>query len=240
MQVILIRVAIDQSCGHWNGPCNPHNRDFVYVPIPQMNRANVPGLEKRYTYCIAPALQAFSKRNGYDVPLPTHLRGQRMHLDPDFDYLTYGDTASRGRRLLKFVEDDVVVFYGSLRSIIDGKLIYALIGLLVVQDIAQVRDIVPQRFDENAHTRNLAPEPTDVVARGKRDGSGRFEKYIPIGEFRDRAYRVQRPLLDAWGGLSVRNGYLQRSANPPLFPKPKRFLHWLQRQNPRLTPVNNP
>jgi hypothetical protein len=61
---------------------------------------------------------------------------------------------------------------------------------------------------------------------------------IPIGEYRDRAYRVRRDLLDAWGGLSVSDGYIQRSAVPPLFREPAKFLHWLWRQNPMLVQEN--
>jgi hypothetical protein len=36
---------------------------------------------------------------------------------------------------------------------------------------------------------------------------------------------------EAWGGLTVKNGYIQRSAVPPEFNKPDEFLSWLQRQN---------
>ena len=52
------------------------------------------------------------------------------------------------------------------------------------------------------------------------------------------AYNVL--LLDKWGGLSVKNGYLQRSANPPLFCQPERFFNWLQQQNVQLMQTNNP
>ena len=241
MQVILVRVGIDQSCGHWNAPCNPDNRDFVYVPIPETGHANARGLEKRYADETVPALRAFSRRNDCELRLPSHLRGQRMHLDPDFDHLSYGDTASRGRRLTGFVEDDVVVFYAGLRSIIDAKLVYALIGKLVVREVVRAGDVTdPERFGENAHTRRLRPEPTDVIVRGKRDGSGRFTRYVPIGERRDNAYRVERQLLAQWGDLSTTDGYLQRSANPPLFRRPGRFLAWLRRHQPQAAQANNP
>jgi hypothetical protein len=33
----------------------------------------------------------------YGVALPAHLREQNMHLDPDFDYLTYGDQGERAK-----------------------------------------------------------------------------------------------------------------------------------------------
>lgn len=240
MRVILVRVGIDQSCGRWNAPCNPHNRDFVYVPIPEIGCANVRGLEKRYTGEVVPALRSFCERNGCEVSLPRHLRRARMHLDPDFGHLTYGDTAFRGRRLARFAEDDVVIFYAGLRSVTDNELVYALIGKLVVREVVRVGDVTdPGRLDENAHTRRLRPEPTDVVVRGKRNGSGRFTRYIPVGERRDAAYRVERKLLAQWGDLSARDGYIQRSANPPLLCRPARFLAWLQRQEPQVIQANN-
>jgi len=154
-----------------------------------------------------------------------------------------------GKKLLGFGEDDLVVFYASLnpRENIKTKdkaesdrLIYALIGILVVKEIFEVKDIIdPKRFDENAHTRNAKLEPTDIVVRGKKGVSGRFEKYIPIGEKRDNAYRVKKQILDDWGGLSVEDGFIQRSANPPLFADLKRFYGWLKKQNPKLIQVNN-
>jgi hypothetical protein len=61
-----------------------------------------------------------------------------------------------------------------------------------------------------------------------------------IGEFRDGAYRVTRPILEAWGGLSCRDGYLQWSAVLPSFTDAPRFLRWFERQGPELVSANNP
>jgi hypothetical protein len=47
-----------------------------------------------------------------------------------------------------------------------------------------------------------------------------------VGEWRNRAYRVRRDLLRTWGDLSCRDGYIQRSAIPPSFKAPERFLSW--------------
>ncbi|MCY4047555.1 MAG: hypothetical protein OXF42_05550 [Candidatus Dadabacteria bacterium] len=242
MRAILIRVAIDQTAdsGNWNAPCNPQTGDFVYVPIKQTKTANLPGMEKRYADLIVPVLDGFSKRNNCDIFLPECLTDQRMHLDPDFENLTYGDTARRGKNLLTFREDDLVVFFASLRPVTKNELVYALIGLLTVEDISPVKDISASKRDENAHTRNSPSEPTDIVVRGKKGKSGRFARYIRIGEYREGAYRVTKPLLEQWGGLSVKNGYLQRSATPPLFLNAERFYNWLQNENPRLLHSNNP
>lgn len=238
-KVILIRVAVDQAYGNWNGPCNPETGDFVYVPIPQ-NKPNVTGMEKLYDNVIAPALADFSGRNRVDVVLPQQLHCQRMHLDPDFDHLSYGDTAVRGKKLLSFNENDWVVFYSSLRSVHgEPGLVYALTGLLVVDSIRQVADIPVAEFDLNAHTRLLERTDTDIVVRGKSGVSGRFSRYMDIGEFRNRSYRVRLDILEEWGGLTVNDGWIQRSANPPLFLDPKKFAHWLQARMPALKHSNH-
>jgi hypothetical protein len=49
---------------------------------------------------------------------------------------------------------------------------------------------------------------------------------------------VRRDLLKAWGGLSTADGFLQRSAVPPLFRDPHAFLRWFRDQRPRLLEAN--
>ena len=41
------------------------------------------------------------------------------------------------------------------------------------------------------------------------------------------------------GGLSVKDGYIQRSAKPPIFLKPERFYRWFKQQNIGLVQRNN-
>jgi len=152
LKAILIRVGVDQTFGQWNAPCNPETNDFVYVPIPQIETPNALGLEKRYIDSIVPALSRFSSENKVNVNLPQNLIDKKMHLDPDFNYLSYGDTKNRGRKLLSFNEDDILIFYSSYQSIYaSAKLIYALMGMLVIKTIEKVGDI-NSNFDENAHT----------------------------------------------------------------------------------------
>lgn len=239
-KAILVRVAADHSFGHWNGPCNPDTGDFVYVPIPE-SRPNADGMAREYLSLVSPALRAFSERNNVEVRLPDNLRGQRMHLDPDFDHLSYGDTEDRGRKMLDFQENDWVVFYAGLRAIRGGGgLVYGLIGLLVVDSIHRVADVPPAEHDRNAHTRRLDRNGSDIVVTGKPGVSGRFARYLDIGEFRNRSYRVRQDLLDAWGGLGVNDGWIQRSANPPLLLQPATFAQWLREQQPALMAANNP
>lgn len=238
-KAILIRVAVDQTFGRWNAPCNPATGEFVYVPIPQ-DRANAPGMARGYHAIVGPALEEFSRRNATDVRLPAWLRDSRMHLDPDFDHLTYGDTVTRGRRLTSFEKHDLVVFYSGLRPIQGSGLIYALIGVLVVDRVRRVADIAESEYEHNAHTRLLERSGSDIVVVGKPGVSGRFSRYIDIGERRDNSYRVRRDLLEAWGGLTVKDGWIQRSANPPLFLDPARFGDWLASRTLTLLAANNP
>ena len=150
-----------------------------------------------------------------------------MHLDPDFEQLTYGDNGDdRGLEIKKLVEDDLLVFYAGLRSVHSAaRLIYALVGLYVVSGVVLARDVPLHRHDENAHTRKLKIGAPDIVVRAKPGVSGRFTRCVPIGEWRERAYRVTHSILEEWGRLSVKNGFIQRSIRPPSFRAPDRFYH---------------
>ena len=164
-----------------------------------------------------------------------------MHLDPDFDHLTYGDNGMRrGARVATLGPDDSLVFYAGLRSIVDpSELVYALVGLFVVEDVVRAVDVPAGRRHENAHTRWATISVNDVIVRGKDGLSGRFDRCVPIGEWRGKAYRVCRDVEDAWGGLTVKNGYIQRSVVPPAFLNASRFYSWFQRQGIKLLRRNN-
>lgn len=245
MQALLVRIGVDQTFGGWNAPVDVENR-FVYVPIPEKAGTEFhPGLERRF-HEVVPALRRFCRRHardlGSDLRFPRRLLRRAMHLDPDFDHLTYGDVGSRrGARLVSMVSGDFLVFYGGLRPIHESpqRLVYALLGIYFVKEVVAAMDVPPARRGENAHTRRLHPGVTDVVVHAQPAVSGRFDQCIPIGEWRDGAYRVRQGLLHAWGGLSVKDGYVQRSAVPPLLRNPERFLRWLEKQGVRVVASNN-
>src|SRR5260370_38988966 len=119
------------------------------------------------------------------------------------------------------------------------KLICALMGMDVVQEVVHVANVPPKRWYENAHLRKTKRGETDIVVRAKPGLSGRFDRCIPIGEWRDRAYRVRQEVLNAWGGLSVKDGFIQRSAVPPALNRPKQVLDWLRNQGLRLIQRND-
>ena len=138
-------------------------------------------------------------------------------------------------------EGDLLVFYGGMRPIhrCQHKLIYALMGLYVVQEVIHVANVPRKRWYENAHLRKTKRGETDIVVRAKPGCSGRFDRCVPIGEWRDGAYRVRQEVLNAWGGLSVKDGFIQRSAVPPALNRPQQFLAWLHKQGVQLTQTNN-
>jgi hypothetical protein len=99
----------------------------------------------------------------------------------------------------------------------------------VVRRVTRVSQLTIEERTRCAHGRRER-SGNDLVVWGRRSSSGRFTKAIPIGGYRRRAYRVTRHLLRAWGGLTVKDGYIQRSAIPPRFLAPAQFLAWLDAQ----------
>ncbi len=247
MQAVLVRIGVDHSYGGWNSPADPDTGEFVYAPIPEKRGTQFhPGCDRRYGELLPP-LHRFAKNAGLDLfddlRCPRELLKLSMHLDPDFDHLTYGDVGDRrGSHIRELQEGDLLVFYAGLRPCrpCEHKLIYALVGLFVVNEVVVASTIPKRRFGENAHTRKRKLGASDIVVRAKPIVSGRFDRFIPIGEYRDRAYRVRVDLLKVWGGLSVNDGYIQRSARPPRFLDVRRFRRWLAKQDFDLIAGNNP
>lgn len=246
MKAVLVRIGVDQAYGGWNAPVDPASRRFVYVPIPEGDGTRFhPRLERRYREFL-PALRTFCTHYGRrleeDLRFPAELLDRPLHLDPDFGELTYGDVgARRGAGMRDMTGGDVLAFYAGLRPIAPcpHRLVYALVGLYVVEEVVPAAEVPRERWHENAHTRKAKRGGSDIVVRAKRGRSGRLERCIPIGEWRDGAYRVTHEVLDAWGGLSVKDGFIQRSAVPPSFMDAERFYAWFRRHRIPLIERNN-
>lgn len=246
MKGVLVRVGIDQKYGHWNSPADEATKRFIYVPIREEEPQH-PGCERHYKQLIPHLSQFASDYNldlWRDLKFPAGLEKKRMHLDPDFNYLTYGDNGERrGRKLGELEENDLVVFYAAFNSVhllfLAKSLIYAIIGLFVVEEVVSVNEVPEERRDENAHTR-INPREVDIIVRGKAGQSGRCKKFLPMGEYRDNAYRVKKDILDDWGGLCVKNGYIQISGTLFRFCDAEKFYRWFQEQGVNLVQSNNP
>jgi len=222
-----VRVGIDSSYGGWNAPVNPGTLEFAYVPIPEDHKHKQirPGYQSSYH-----TFEDSCKR--FEAAFPETLLKRYAHLDPDFEYLTYGDENKKGEQIRELVEDDIFAFYAGLRppKSHSSSLVYALIGLYVVDKVVAAADVPRRDWHKNAHTRRVF-DNTDVIVFGKVGLSGRLKRCVPIGERRDGAYRVKKDLLHIWGGLSAKNGYIQRSARLPHICNPTAFYEWLNKQN---------
>jgi len=244
MKAILVRIGIDKAYGSWNAPVDPQTAEFVYVPIPDgKDKEHAHGGVRLFSEVVKP-LSDFMTGRGFawdDLHCPPDLLGCKMHLDPDFQHLTYGDNGvRRGAGVAKLGNGDVLVFYSGMRSILPpGRLLYGLVGLFVVNEVVPAVTVTPCRQIENAHTRWPVISDDDIVVRGRRGFSGRLSRCIPIGEWRERAYRVCPAIEESWGGLSVKNGYIQRSAVPPQFLDADRFYSWFLAQDVTLLERNN-
>lgn len=245
MRATLVRVGIDQAYGGWNAPMDPATNEFVYVPIPEgVATPQHPALATTYAAAESALRRFAAARPGVPeslVTLPAELAGAATHLDPDFGQLTYGDNGERrGRAIASFEPGDLIVFYAGLRPVgpCVHRLVYALVGLYRVASVGRVADFARPRWHENAHMRRLRTRPTDVVVHAEPGRSGRLRRCVPVGEFRAGAYRVRRQLLDGWGGLSCKDGFIQRSAVPPLFLDPERFMAWLDTLGAELVASN--
>src|SRR5262249_23078212 len=120
------------------------------------------------------------------------------------------------------------------------RLVYAIIGILEVDDIVLATSVPESARNANAHSRRILAEGAqDIVVRGNQQLSGRLERCLPFGEWRARAYMGRYGLVDTVGGWTVKDGYLQRSARLPEFLDPARFLDWFESKKPKLIRANN-
>ena len=233
MNALLVRVGIDATDGGWNAPVRTSTGEFVYVTITEEVELR-PGLGTPYD-----SLQSVVAAFGQSLPFP--LLGKPTHLDPDFGHLTYGDRGQRGAAVSKLGEGDLLAFFAAFCPV-DAPprpLVYAIIGLYVIDEILPASSVPPKRWHENAHTRRV-PKADDIVVRAKPGVSGRLRRCLPIGDFRNKSYRVRRDLLEAWGDLDIKDGFIQRSVRLPRFRDADRFYRWFLAQRPELVAANNP
>jgi hypothetical protein len=239
---LLIRVGIDSTAGGWNAPCD--EQSFCYVP---MGKSKSDDLTKNYDVGYRPyecAVSAFvpdsaPRRVRWPYRLPRY-----GHFDPDFKHLSYGDCNQRAARIrdkLSDADGSFIVFYAGLRSTRTDKLCYSIIGFYAIERVMSGPSVRHADWHRNAHTRDGGcSDKNTVVVFARRGESGRLCHHIPIGGYRGGAWRVTRKLLDEWGGLDVKDGYIQRSVFLPQFLDGNRFLRWFDRQKPVLIRENNP
>jgi len=115
---LLIRVGIDQTFGNYNAPINPNTNDYIYMPIPQSDDDFKSGMRTSYDDLL-PYFKSWCQENSTAIEFPQHLNNKATHLDPDFDFSTYGDQATgRGLRVGDLKEGDFLAFFASFKPII--------------------------------------------------------------------------------------------------------------------------
>jgi hypothetical protein len=223
--------------GGWNAPYDPRTGEFTYIPIPDTTRVT---FRRGLTPPCYEDLKFYFNGGPFEIPerVLQRNRGNPLHVDPDFEHLTYGDWRRRGKRLAELDEGDFIAFYAGLEPQDENNrpLVYALIGFytLLERPIGgpDIGYIPEEQWHENAHTRfEFCQDDENVIVRAKPGESGRLTKAIHIGTYRNNAYRVIESVLDAWGGLlRVTDGYIQRSGTTPWFEQPEEFLNWFSKQ----------
>jgi len=153
IKAILVRVGIDSSkkSGNWIAPVNPATDEFAYVPIREDEGKDKDGIKKKpirpgygRTY---KQFKKPCKNLGKELHRKFLEKGIFAHLDPDFEYLTYGDEDNKATQLrnLNLGKGDILAFYAGLdppdAERKAGKLIYALIGLYEVACVMYAKDI---------------------------------------------------------------------------------------------------
>ena len=234
MDGILLRVGCDatEDGGCWNAPVDPATWEYAYVPIPGEE-----GKHEHISEC--PTYKIFERSvERFNIHLPPNLsQEKKVHLDPDFGSLTFGEPfirskkklSSRGEIINHLEPGDFIAFYASFRPTAPfvHPLAYCIFGVFHIERKTRVGQLSRDARTMCAHGRRKGAE-NDLVIWGTEGKSGRFARAILVGENRDRAYRVTGELLNAWGGLKVKNGYIQRSVRPPFLEYPERFLGWLE------------
>jgi len=185
---VAINVAANTSLPGVRGPVFPDG-SFTYLPIPEREptAAAVP------TYGdLAPALEL-------PFELPADLRDRRVHLDPAFagypfcDAHTYGDEHGvKAGPLSELTPGDHLLFYATLSThgdparewVLDDWGAY-LVGAFRVAEVLTgeaYRGAPPatrERFAGNAHVKREAFD-AKVLVRGDPDGSGLFDRAVPL------------------------------------------------------------
>jgi hypothetical protein len=233
-RALLIRVGADSTPlgGSWNPPMDSRTGEFAYVPITEecTTRADL-----RTGYDEAAAACA-----GFGCELPGHLRRQTSHLDPDFAALTYGDQKSRADQIAaKLGAGDLIAFYASFRDVATTSLVYALVGLYRIAKLERAGTVADDKRWRSAHTRRDPVRGSEIIVTADPATSGRFRRGVEFCDRRDGAYRIRRDLITEWGGVTVKDGYVQRSGRLPELSDPRRFLTWLTHQDIELVHRNN-
>ncbi|MGA3328085.1 MAG: hypothetical protein ABSF45_26845 [Terriglobia bacterium] len=112
MQVVLLRVGIDTGSGGIVGPVFK-NGSFEYIPIPDNSRGH--GIDKR-TYGNTYGRHGSRLIRYFPERRREAMRGQSIHVDPEFETFTYGDPTIPKVSLQRLAAGSILVFYAGLKG----------------------------------------------------------------------------------------------------------------------------
>jgi hypothetical protein len=227
MKALLLRVGIDKGCGGTLGPIFDDG-SFEFVPIPE--RFPLPGAA---TY--NDRIGRMGKR--LSTYVPSSLKYQPMHEDPEFLSNTYGDPTIKRYYLLKLTKGDLLVFYAGLRPFTTEKHEEALyiIGYLRIKKVIDFnilsnaeRDEFRQTYSNNAHLKRQNTLNDLVIVTGD-EHSRLLKTALHLSEKRpNRAGRLTDALSSQMENLLGISGFIQRSI-PPRFVLGERNVANLER-----------
>lgn len=162
MKMILLRVGIDTGSGGIHGPLFSDG-SFEFIPIPDKHNID----ERTYGQTTGRYDTPFNEY--FPVSKRMKMRGQSMHVDPEFGSFTYGDPNRNRAGLAKLETGDMLVFYCGLEGWdhhSDPHLY--LCGYFEVQTAGRAMDYSEERrqdlFGENFHVHH------DEIFKEQRDG----------------------------------------------------------------------
>jgi hypothetical protein len=191
-KALLLRVGMDRGTGGALGPIFSDG-SFEYIPIPETvptrcssTYATLPGRHTRFLASV----------------LPSRLADRHPHIDPDFNFATYGDAAPRKRAQLgRLAPGDLLVFYAGLvpDPPEDRSRLFA-IGFLPVKQVYHLnaREIesrdLRRKFGRTAHFLRRRPDRHLALVEGQVGASKLFTHAIPLGDGQDRLLRDLAPI----------------------------------------------
>lgn len=214
-RVVLLRVGIGTDVGAIDSPLFA---DYTFDLVPT---ADGLGLDER-TYATLGGVGGRRPLDYFPERLRPAMADQSVHLDPEFDGFTFGDTARSKRSLISLAAGDLLVFYASLRrwepdiGFIDGTEMLGIIGWFEVAEAVFAADLteteLADRFGTNAHVRNPVALENQrdrlLLVRGG-EGSRLLRRAVRISEV--AADRVGKPhvrllseLLPVFGNIDGR------------------------------------
>jgi hypothetical protein len=213
MMGLLLRVGVDTGTGGALGPIFDDG-SFEFIPIPE-----------RYPSKGVKTYKNTMGRRGDPLStyVPKALENTAMHVDPEFDTYTYGDSTPIKRwSLLKLRPDDLLVFYVGLQPFNTDRYQTALYssGFFTVQKVVDFNHLPRadierccKLYANNAHVKRGPPFDDLVIVAGNTHSSKLLDKAILLSQKRpDRRKRLMHAVSDEMEQLLGITGFIQRSA----------------------------